>query len=351
MKYKTVLFIILLYLCSYVLTIKQKTLGKVISNFAELNRAVGSGIEEVNALLYTLGTQMQYNFEQQEKFHNIVEGHCDQGGNLVSSYLKNLQSDLQMVNSTVFKASEDNKKAKEDLVRLDKELKESQLEINSIRTRIDRAVINYKTYGVEAEEKLVAIKSVRDIITDELLAEQPEQPEQPSFVQLRSQEFLFKVHNLKNLLHSKISHFSPMLISLLEIAEKKSFSERNILIQVLNLLKKLEQNISEFRAKQESGGKEMIERLKRSLDSAKESVKSILQIQSQTKSSYIENEQIKVNSVTEMERINDTIERKTKELEYWNNLCELQHKLKEESKSFNEMASDKIDKLIANLNT
>jgi len=211
--------------------------------------------------------------------------------------------------------------------------------LDLLKKQIKQEIKNIKEFGSEAEGKLVIIKTLRDIITDELLADANTRAS--SFVQL--QTFNDKLHELKALLeNSHDTMYSGLVTTLLALAEAKGFSDQKILKQILDVLKKLETSLLAFRKKQDTEGQNNIKNLKTQAKEKVNQIKSLAKLITTNKSNQIDNDTIIKSSAKSVKMLDAEVARKSGESGFWNKLCLYQDGLKKASDAFKTDMTEKF---------
>lgn len=337
----TVWFLFFLAICSFTQCSKG-SVDNLLNLMVQLNKKTGKDVYQIEILVSevqkALNTVADKNSEKNSKF----DENCRNGNALWKNSIEKLNAELNSLNLSKQKEElivEDSKKALAKYQEVENTFKEN---ISNTVTDLNKSYKNYEIIAKEAEEKLVVIKAVSDIIVDELLVDNKAK----SFVQLKSKTFNMALNNFKDLLpkiSAKESLYSSMLTTLISVAETKGFSDQNLLKKILEILAKLEQNIRDFRKKQDVEQKEIIKNLRSMLETQKKeltnnrsSIKEALSVIDGASKIFGE-----INANIEL--VNKTIERKSNESKYWDNLCQYQSKIRIEDEQWNRKISQKLD--------
>jgi hypothetical protein len=173
-----------------------------------------------------------------------------------------------------------------------------------------------------------------------------------SFIQLNTQEFSQKVEDLKTMLNSltdKESVYSTMAVTLLEVAEKKGFSNLRLLNKLVEIFAKLERNLVRFRTSYEKSQKKIIDDIKAQVKSVKQQIRSVWNMYKEASSVVKETKVFVEASEKNKKSIESTIERKMIQLRSWEKICKYEDKLKASSFVWRTALSHKINKLSANV--
>jgi len=263
----------------------------IIDKLVQLNQANGAADHDVGLLVSQVTQSVRDNQVNFSSFTEAVKVNCENALTLYTTFGKKIQSQISQLNSDINRAESDNESVRLQGAGHLSSLQSNQQLLKQTQEEIRNALQNLAQYGSEAEQKLVVVKALRDIITDELMAEQKYRPnyQQTSFVQLKT--FGIKLKELKNMLtNSKERNFTPMVGALLELVEGKGFADQKVLQQVISLLAKLSQNLNDFRNKQESEDKKNIANLKSKVESVTGQIRSTADLIYQGKGQMMTNQ-------------------------------------------------------------
>lgn len=281
--------------------------------------------------------------DSNDKFDSFMSGlvsRCDSGNKLIADYVAKLDADMLSITTRATAAANANVGLAKEKATLSDQVAAAQAELTQIKERVTKAYADLKVFGIEAEQKLVICKTLRDIITDELITPSKGQ----SFVQLRT--FNDKLHELKSLLeNSSDNQFSPLVSTLVSLAESKGFADQGILNQILAVISKLEKNLQDFRTRQETDGKKNIESDK---DLAREKVSQIKTLSGmieENTNSQSDNTNISNSAVRDVAAINAEKTRKTSESAYWVKICAYENEIKEREGKFRTAYNGKVKEI------
>jgi hypothetical protein len=323
---KTVLFLVILIANAFVLGAKSTTFDKIMTKLVQMHQDIGSDESEIVLKVQQVKESISAAGERVGQFFSEAEAGCNGGDNLMQEYIQHLQEDQQKLqggkNHYDSFAVTHGESAHAD----SQELEQYKGELEKAHEELQELIADLRRYGIEAEEKLVLIKYLKDIITDELL----KAPEQASFIQLKT--FNDKMRQLKVLLEkTHDSQYAPLVTTLLTILETRGFSDQGILQNILDVLGKLEQNLRDFRDKQEHNGQEAIERKKEEIKNKLEQIKHkghrIADARSEIQNAIRQSAKIE----KELALLDVEIARKQSEEKYWSELCGYIHGLSEKT--------------------
>jgi len=329
-----------LIVISFCSTTRVQNFDGLIDKLIELNQAAGKDSNDIGIELSSIEQNHNDIKSAELAYAEGASSRCSAAKLLQESLIKNLNADKLAITTRSHKAEEDNKLIDEQVAKLTGQIKVEREGLHALEKSIDDEIENIRVYGSEAEHKLVVVKALRDIITDELLAA-PHQQQQHSFIQLA--EFNDKIHELKALLqNSNDGIYSPLVSTLLSLAEERGFSDQKILEQILTLLNKLEKNLTEFRHKQKTEGKQNIKNLKEQAKQKLNQIKAIGNLLATNVSNKKDNTNIIESGVKDASSLDHEVARKSKEADQWRKLCDHQDQLKARFQGFSDAFASKI---------
>ena len=332
---KTVFFFITLIVMAFCSNSKAASFSGILDKLVQLNQAAGKDANEISLLVSQVSSSTQESNNNFDTFITGLVSRCSQGSQVQSDFMAKLDADRL----SVLTKSNDATAAitsiggqKDGLL---DQVSSTKADLEKLKADIKTAYEEYKTYGVEAEQKLVVIKTLRDIISDELLAASGDTPSAnaSSFVQLKT--FNDKLGQLKTLLEkSQDNSYAPLVSTLLSLAEKKGFADSSILNQILTVLNTLESSLKEFRDKQDTNGKANIKTLKDQAEEKVTQVKLLSTMVAGYTSDIEDNNNIVKAGVLDMGVIDAEKLRKIDEAAYWTKICDYQLLVKGKEDTF-----------------
>jgi len=274
-----------------------------------------------------------------EAFYNDQAVKGEAGRNLLLEFITKLEEDSVAVQNAINHFQSFAETHGESAHHTREQIDEAKAELERRNAEIDQAVHDYTQYGVEAEQKLITIKFLKDIIEDELVSHSAGDT---SFVQLKT--FNDKMKELKGMLEkSHDSKFAPLVTTLLTLAEQRGFSDQNLLNQILNTLDKLANSIREFRHNQEKTGKKLIDDARDQAAHKHEEITTLSKNLEETLSQLRNAQTVGKKLQGEHALLDREIQRKKGELVFWDDIIAYQHQLHEKKKE----ERDDADELIA----
>ena len=339
---KTVFFLVSLIVIALSSSSKAVSYDGIMDKLIEMNEAAGKDKNQISLLIAKVSTATQEANEKFDRFINDLVTRCSSGTRLQETYIKKIEADVLSAKARSNTASSDNKSLASSKITYGSQLAASQKELKALKKSINAAYEQYRVYGIEAEQKLVVIKTLKDIITDELLAKHGQ-----SFVQVET--FSDKVHELKAMLKDSDDSMSPLVSTLLELAEAKGFSNKKILSQILTVLNKLQVNVEKFRKSQETSGKQTIRDIQTQAKEKVKQIRSIARLLSDNNSQIIDNENIVAAAARDVTAFENHKIRKLKESQYWKKICKYQDGVKTRESNFRYAFTRKIKEVSAKL--
>jgi uncharacterized membrane-anchored protein YhcB (DUF1043 family) len=309
----------------------------VIDQLVQLNQAAGKDKNDISILISQVSGSTKDANARFDDFSKGLDIKCKTGNTLLNEYLKKVQADRLDYETKIINAKKDNELKQTDVSKYNKQIEEANAELETLKKQIATEYQNFRTHGAEAEQKLLIIKTLRDIITDELVAP----VKGSSFIQL--QTFNDKVKELKTLLDkSSDSTYSPLVSTLLSLAQAKGFTDQKILSQILDVLSKLDANLRQFRDSQNNAGKDHIQNLKEQSKNKVIQITSLRVLLGNDSNVISDNLNLISSSQKDIEHIDREVLRKTEELQYWTKLCDNQREVEKRELAFREDLDAKL---------
>jgi hypothetical protein len=321
---KSVLFVASLLIVAACVA-KESHLSKIMSKLNLIQQDLeehGAG-EEIAIKFNQLQNHYADTQTAWDAFHAEQQSRASAGKTLISDFIAKLNEDYNKIVGAINHFQSFAMTHGESAHSTSEKIEEEKKEAEALEAEIKQALQDYRDHGIEAEQKLTLIKFLIDIITDELLTGEGG----ASFVQLRT--FNDKMKELKGMLEkSKDSKFAPLVSTLLSLAEQKGFSDQNLLNQIINTLRKLEENINAFRKSQQDGDLAHIEELKSLLSHKHESINHLTHVMEDTLS-QLRNAQNRASKLEHDRQVLESeIHRKENEGAYWDDVSAYQEQLR-----------------------
>ena len=337
---KSAFFIVLLVLVAFSSTSKIASFDGVISKLVQLNQAAGKDSSDISILVSQVSSATKESNQKFDSFMESLVSRCDTGKKLQSTFAEKLNSDILSIKTRAAAAQKDNDKLEVENASNNNDLKTAQKALEDLKAQIAKAYEDYSKFGSESESKLVILKTLRDIITDELLVPNKGQ----SFVQLKT--FNDKLHELKGLLEkSNDAQFTPLVSTLISLAQSKNFADQGILNQIIAVLTKLEGNLVDFRKKQESNDKKNIEDQKALAMQKVTQIKTLANMIATNESIIVDNNNVNASAQKDIDAIQKEIQRKATEVTYFAKICAFEDQLKTKEEAYRKSFAQKVKEI------
>lgn len=341
---KTVFFLVSLIVIAFSSSSKAVSFDGIMNKLIELNKAAGKDNGSISLLVAKVNSATEQANEKFDRFiSNLVEK-CRSGDSIQSAYLSKIQGDILEARAAANKAETDNKTKENEKVQYGRDLAAGQKQLSELKAQIAKAYENYRNFGIEAEQKLVVIKVLQDIITDELVAKNRKGK---SFIQVET--FNDKVRELQAMLANADDSMSPLVSTLLTMAESRGFSDQGTLSKILAVLGKLHASVSAFRKRQETDGMKAINNLKIQAKQKVIQIRTIAKLLKEVKSQITENRTIIETSARNVKLFEKNSIRKTSEHQYWKKICKYQDGIQAKETAFRQAFSAKISSVSSKL--
>jgi len=222
--------------------------ANIINQFVELNNELGIQKEDVGVIITGVKNVLTEEEKLDDAHFRALTQNCNSGEAAVNGAIAKLSNEvnestkrLNDWKSALANSFKDVAKAKSDITSTGQKIVANQ-------KSIDKALEDFKVTVTETDQKLNVVKTLRDIITDELINNAGAH----SFVQLN--KFTDKLNELRDLLNNdNDSLYSPLVSVLLELATEQNFSDQGILKKILQNIHNLDVSLRNFRKQREDG--------------------------------------------------------------------------------------------------
>ena len=336
---KSAFFIVLLVTIALSSCSRIASYDGLMSRLVQLNTAAGKESSQIAILISQVRASYNEANDKFSQFISAVEGRCAAGNTAHSTFVKRLEDEILSLQASSQQATESNTSVQTQIELNNARLATSNSNLEKTKNEIAQAVESYNTYSVEAEGKLVVIKTLRDIINDELYNHSQGKT---SFIQLKT--FTSKVKELQSLLNEKNDILiSPLVSTLLSLAQNQKFTDQTTLQKILEILGTLENSLKKFRSEQETNERRNIVTLKGLARTSVEEIQNLSQIDRSLQSQIVENNAIVARAQQEIQEIQNERKRKDAEYAYFGKICDYQQSIKENNANFNTKFSSEAD--------
>jgi hypothetical protein len=296
----------------------------------------GADVNEVGILLSNIKDSVTNASSETETLFGKIANRCTSGVNVNKAFVDSLKSSITQATKAESDAKSAAEVAKNAAEAAQKSFDAEKSALNELKNKLVEEEKNIKIGRIEAQEKLAIIKTLKDIITDELL--KPEAGK--SFIQ--TEAFSSKVNKLKSLLQkSRDVSYSPLISSLLALTTGRGFSDTKILQKILASLTNIETNFREFIKKTDENGWTTLNDLKKEIETKFQLIKQLGNDLAKNKSDAISFNQIVNAAEKEIGFLNSEVQRKVDEASFWDTLCRKEAKYADQSKlDFNALVTE-----------
>jgi len=247
-----------------------------------------------------------------------MQRNCKIGSSYINDFSNKLKGDLLTANGAITKSEKHKVKAQKDLTKYSKEFKESKAAVRAAHIREEKEQRHFEKLLIEADNKLIVIKRVNDLIEDELL-----NGKAPSLVQVNTVSE--KLNELKTMLEkSDDSMFATVIGALLETVSLQNLSNQGILRNILSTLKKIKNNILAWRKKAIKDNKNVRKIAAKAMAAKLKSLAALGKLIIVAKSDIVQATRNIEELKTAIAALNVVISRKARDLKHWNALCDNQ---------------------------
>jgi hypothetical protein len=220
--------------------------SNIINQFIELNNELGNPREDVGVIISNVKNVITDEEKQEASNFNELSQLCNSAETLVNGAITKLGNDITESTKNLNEWKGVLESSTVQVKRTEGNISETGRKVAEGQDRIERTLEDFKVLATETDQKLNVVKTLRDIITDELLNHNGAH----SFVQLN--KFTDKLNELKTMLNSESdSLYSPLVSVLITLASEQNFSDQAVLKKILENINNLENNLKQFRAAKE----------------------------------------------------------------------------------------------------
>lgn len=219
----------------------------IINQFIELNNELGNPREDVGVVISNVKNVISDEEKQEANNFNELSQICISAETLVNGAITKLGNDITESTKNLNEWKAVLESSNLQVKKTESNISDTALKITNGQTRIEKTLEDFKVLATETDQKLIVVKTLRDIITDELLNNNGAH----SFVQLN--KFTDKLNELKTMLNSENdSLYSPLVSVLITLASEQNFSDQGILKKILENINNLDNNLKQFRVSREN---------------------------------------------------------------------------------------------------
>jgi chromosome segregation ATPase len=277
--------------------------------------------EDVGVIIANVRNTLKNGKTSYNNFFRTITTHCASGVARINSTIKGLQnlindalSNTNSWNKNLASATKDRKDAQANIVK-------GRGQLAGLRKTRAKKIMDYKVYAAEADKKLMVVKTLRDIITDELFNRTP-----GALVQVN--KFQQKLAELKGLLNNNSdSLYAPMISVLLDLATEQNFSDQAVLRKILQNLNNLDKSLQAFRANQEKTLTSEMKSIRGQIKNVKSRIRAYRRMRQQASSKVIDAQHYISFYKHEFDHFTAEKNRMTDELHLFEKLCAFEKKV------------------------
>lgn len=349
MNNSIIFFIILITTFTYASIITGSD-EALITQFAELQKAMGKDSNEISVSVAKVSSGIQQNNINYNTLQDGFKQRCDSGFSVLNNYIQDLQKDDTSSKLEITASQELISQSQTDMQSYKKEIADLKKQCSASKILIAQTMANIKKYAIEADSKLIVIKSISNIILDEITNAPLRKG--TSFLQLNTEEFKLKIENLKTILSETESHetlLAPMALTLLEIARSNNFADQAILKKILEILAQLSKNLKAFRKNQQTVQFNNVKLMKAARGEKKKQMRSFINLHGNANSTVIFNKSHIEDVNRQITANSQIITRKISEKTYWSNACAYEEKVRQIAIKSSREFSDVVSKITTRL--
>jgi len=306
------LLLILISFCS-----SSANTGKfdnILHQFVELNTAMGAAREDVGVLLGQVKATVRGTRREYAEFFRTVETHCASALSRIQGEIKGLGSSINDAQNNLNTWTKNLNSATAEVKSAQANLVKARQQLGALHKKVDKLTLDYREHAVEADKRIIVVKRLRDIITDELFNRVP------GLVQVN--KFQQTLGELKELLNNNSdSLYTPMITMLLDLATEQNFADQGVLKKILAILGKLDKALKDFRKKQEASLKSELALIRKNVRNTRRRIRDYRRLKHQARSKQIDAGHYINFYRHEIVHFNAEKNRKTDELNLFQKLC------------------------------
>jgi len=297
---------------------KATNINQIVDELVELNRKIQTPKDKIGTIVATVKNAVGESSKAFKAFYADMQRNCKTGSSYINDFSNKLKGDSLAAKAAITKAEKSKAKAEADSVKYLKEFKETKTAIRNAHIREEKEQRHFERLLIEADNKLIVIKRVRDIVEDELL-----NGKAPSLVQVNT--VTEKLNELKTMLEkSDDSMFATVVGALLETVSLQNLSDQGILRNILSTLKKIKVNILSWRKKAIKDNKNVRKIAAKAMAAKLKSLAALGKLIVVAKSDIVQATRNIEELKAAIAHLDHAIKRKARDLKHWNSLCDNQ---------------------------
>jgi hypothetical protein len=220
---------------------RADAVNQIIDELVELNKELTHNAE-IGRMVSQIRASLSNSAKIFNAFYKVVEKNCNAVHKSLDGFVKTLEGDKLSANSEASRLRTSIAKHQRNAVQFAKQLRNTKKALRSSLNRHSKEGKLFRGRKLEAENKLIVIRHVTNIINDELLnSNKP-----ASLIQVNT--ISSKLQELKNLIaYDNDAMFASVVSSLIEMSSEQNLNDQNTLNKLLNALRRLEAKINTWR--------------------------------------------------------------------------------------------------------
>lgn len=331
---KTFLFVILLIATSYAFE-KSNSMEEIVQQLVELNASVGAPSDKIGGIVASITSASRDSQKAFTAFSSGINRNCGSGTTLLDEFVNKLKGDQVTMSTGINNAKAAIVVAERNAKNYAKQIKDAKEELRKDHIREQKERAEHEKHIREAENKLIIVRHLKNIINDELVNASNEaspktiRPRAAMLVQLNT--FSEKLNELKDLLtEASDSMFSVVVSSLLQTVTEKNFSDQGVLMKILSALKKIKTNLKAWMRKSTKERSRLNDIHHKQTASKLASLRSLGKLLVEARSDKTSNEKAIQEFTASQAGIANALKRKNRELAFFGKQCNSQSTLVKE---------------------
>jgi chromosome segregation ATPase len=332
---------------------KLTTFENIITEFVNLATLTNQPKASVGAVVADIKTALTDSYNSGKAAFSTINQNCEIGTQKINAFLAKLNADLSSDNANVNEAKKNLVKIAASSAENTRQQNKANKDLQDLEKSRESQNHLWEKTTIEAESKLNVIKRLRDLVTDELLNGPVAQPKvgKTALVQVNTfkttllelKEEMSKMEKLDSTL------YTPLIESLLELTTEQNFADQTILNKILQVLKKLENNLKNWRAKSQKSNEAINKTLAAQEKALNEQLNAFKKLELSAAQEKRLNEEFLEHSQGQIEHVNAQKAKKTHELKNWTQLCVYEQNLARELAKQNAEANADVNKVATHL--
>lgn len=313
---RTFIFLTLLFVTSYCIEKNTNNVNQIIDELVELNKVNKAHAPNIGRTISQIRSAVHDSAKAFGAFYSKVEANCHNGRRYLTSFTAKLKGDLVAAQSGINSAHGRIKRSTASAARLTHKLKHAKDALKKSQKRQRHEAHVFHQHLLEAEDKLVVIRHIRNIVVDELLNGKAP----ASLIQVNT--INTQLNQLKTLVEKdNDALFSSVVATLIEMSNERNLNDQKVLRNFLGALRKLRLRITEWRAGAIKDRKRLSDINKKSNAARLKSIRAVGRLLVEARSSVVAAQRTIDDLNNAVVLVNRGLKRKARESHHWDRLC------------------------------